>query len=98
MKHLQKHRGRVRSGQSSAWRLYQKKPRHRRASRLRYFRPALALARISGQRAKTDVVRPPRGVNSPRTTHHSGFTAATMRGDNVSKKARNLLLRWVQEE
>ncbi|SRR6266852_5024761 len=34
--------------------------------------------RIEGQRAKTEVVRPPRGVNSPRTTHHSGRTAATM--------------------
>ena len=31
-----------------------------------------------GQRAKIEVVRPPRGVNSPRTTHHSGRTAATM--------------------
>ncbi len=31
-----------------------------------------------GQRAKTEVERPPRGVNSPRTTHHSGRTAATM--------------------
>ena len=40
-----------------------------------YFLPRV---RISGQRAKTEVVRPPRGVNSPRTTHHSGFTAATM--------------------
>ena len=28
--------------------------------------------RMEGQRAKTEVVRPPRGVNSPRTTHHSG--------------------------
>ncbi len=34
--------------------------------------------RILGQRAKTEVVRPPRGVNSPRTTHHSGRTAATI--------------------
>ena len=34
--------------------------------------------RISGQRAKMEVVRPPRGVNSPRTTHHSGRTASTM--------------------
>ena len=35
-------------------------------------------ARISGQRAKTEVESPPRGVNSPRTTHHSGWMAATM--------------------
>src|SRR5712692_6234933 len=34
--------------------------------------------RMLGQRAKTEVVRPPRGVNSPRTTHHLGRTAATM--------------------
>jgi hypothetical protein len=40
-----------------------------------YFLP---FDRISGQRAKTDVVRPPRGVNSPRMTHHSGLMAATM--------------------
>src|SRR5260370_26830596 len=40
-----------------------------------YFLPR---GRISGQRAKTEVVRPPRGVNSPRTTHHSGLTAAEM--------------------
>ena len=30
-----------------------------------------------GQRAKMEVERPPRGVNSPRTTHHSGRMAAT---------------------
>ena len=38
----------------------------------------LAEGRRAGQRAKTEVVRPPRGVNSPRTTHHSGWMAATM--------------------
>src|SRR5215831_1312027 len=38
----------------------------------------------SGQRAKIEVFRPPRGVNSPRTTHHSGWTASTM--------SRNILL------
>jgi hypothetical protein len=43
-----------------------------------YFRPRLDLPTMPGQRAKTEVVRPPRGVNSPRTTHHSGRTAATM--------------------
>ena len=43
---------------------------------LRYLAPLLA--RISGQRAKTEVESPPRGVNSPRTTHHSGWMAATM--------------------
>src|SRR5580704_425206 len=36
------------------------------------------LGRMEGQRAKTEVERPPRGVNSPRTTHHSGWMAATM--------------------
>jgi len=36
------------------------------------------LRRIAGQRAKTEVESPPRGVNSPRTTHHSGWMAATM--------------------
>src|SRR5579885_3234409 len=35
-------------------------------------------SRTEGQRAKIEVVRPPRGVNSPRTKHHSGWTAATM--------------------
>src|SRR4029077_5970507 len=43
-----------------------------------YLRACLDFERSSGQRAKTEVVRPPRGVNSPRTTHHSGLTAATM--------------------
>src|SRR5260370_35244384 len=45
-----------------------------------YFLPSRAAlgVRMEGQRAKTEVVRPPRGVNSPRTTHHSGRTAATM--------------------
>jgi hypothetical protein len=43
-----------------------------------YLPPRLDLERISGQRAKMEVVKPPRGVNSPRTTHHSGCTAATM--------------------
>src|SRR6267378_4313845 len=38
----------------------------------------LNLVLIAGQRAKIEVVRPPRGVNSPRTTHHSGRTAATI--------------------
>ncbi len=38
----------------------------------------LPCGRMEGHRAKTEVVRPPRGVNSPRTTHHSGLTAATM--------------------
>jgi hypothetical protein len=48
-------------------------------SLLHYFlRPRLDFMLISGQRAKMEVVSPPRGVNSPRTTHHSGFTAATM--------------------
>jgi hypothetical protein len=47
------------------------------------FRPFLYLLYLPyflflGQRAKMEVVRPPRGVNSPRTTHHSGLTAATM--------------------
>src|SRR6266704_75936 len=42
-----------------------------------YLRPRLDFMSIAGQRANTDVVRPPRGVNSPRTTHHSGRTAAT---------------------
>ena len=46
--------------------------------RFRLLLPRLDFMLISGQRVKTDVVRPPRGVNSPRTTHHSGFTAATM--------------------
>src|SRR5437879_13731591 len=46
--------------------------------RFRLLPPRLDFMLISGQRVKTDVVRPPRGVNSPRTTHHSGFTAATM--------------------
>ncbi len=31
-----------------------------------------------GQRASTVVVRPPRGVNSPRTVHHAGRAASTM--------------------
>src|SRR5271155_3568938 len=31
-----------------------------------------------GQRANTLVDSPPRGVNSPRTMHHSGRTASTM--------------------
>jgi hypothetical protein len=31
-----------------------------------------------GQRAKILVFSPPRGVNSPRTTHHSGWMASTM--------------------
>src|SRR5439155_18236921 len=48
------------------------------ASRARYLRPRLDFMIISGQRAKMEVVRPPRGVNSPRTTHHSGRTASTM--------------------
>ena len=34
--------------------------------------------RRRGQRASTVVVSPPRGVNSPRTVHHTGFVAATM--------------------
>jgi hypothetical protein len=40
----------------------------------------LRLERVftAGQRARTEVERPPRGVNSPRTTHHSGWMAATM--------------------
>ncbi len=42
-----------------------------------YLRPRLDFMSIAGQRAKMEVVRPPRGVNSPRTTHHSGRTAAT---------------------
>src|SRR2546421_7327164 len=33
---------------------------------------------VLGQRAKMDVVRPPRGLNSPRTIHHSGRTTATI--------------------
>ncbi len=47
-------------------------------SLLHYFARRPWRERISGQRAKTEVVKPPRGVNSPRTTHHSGLTAATM--------------------
>jgi len=47
-------------------------------SLLPYFARRSWRGRILGQRAKTEVVRPPRGVNSPRTTHHSGRTAATM--------------------
>src|SRR6266436_3730182 len=38
----------------------------------------LLRGRMEGQREKMEVERPPRGVNSPRTTHHSGRTAATM--------------------
>ena len=38
----------------------------------------LVRGRMAGQRAKTEVERPPRGVNSPRTTHHSGSIASTM--------------------
>jgi len=49
--------------------------RHSSLATVPYFLPR---ARISGHRAKTEVVSPPRGVNSPRTTHHSGLTAATM--------------------
>ena len=48
------------------------------ARRARYLRPRLDFMMISGQRAKIEVVRPPRGVNSPRTTHHSGRTASTI--------------------
>jgi len=33
--------------------------------------------RTEGQRAKMEVERPPRGVNSPRTRHHSGRMEAT---------------------
>src|SRR5438477_11414818 len=47
------------------------------ARRARYLRPRLDFMMISGQRAKIEVVRAPRGVNSPRTTHHSGRTAST---------------------
>src|SRR5713101_10002614 len=36
-----------------------------------------------GQRASTLVVRPPRGVNSPRTTHQTGLVAST-----ISRKMR----------
>src|SRR6266576_1283199 len=36
--------------------------------------PRLDLELVLGQRAKMDVVRPPRGLNSPRTIHHSGRT------------------------
>ena len=54
------------------------KTRHYRRKRGSYLRPRLDFMRISGQRAKMEVVKPPRGVNSPRTTHHSGRTAATM--------------------
>src|SRR6266403_4911213 len=42
-----------------------------------YLRPRLGFMLIFGQRAKMEVVKPPRGVNSPRTTHHSGRTAPT---------------------
>jgi hypothetical protein len=50
---------------------------------LRRLRPQSYFLRLArrcreGQRAKIEVVRPPRGVNSPRTTHHSGRTAATI--------------------
>jgi hypothetical protein len=47
-------------------------------SLLYYFLRRSWLERMLGQRAKTEVVRPPRGVNSPRTTHHSGRTVSTM--------------------
>ncbi len=46
-------------------------------SLLHYFARRSWRGRIFGQRAKMEVVRPPRGVNSPRTTHHSGRTAST---------------------
>src|SRR6266566_3059071 len=46
-------------------------------SLLHYFARRSWRGRISGQRAKMEVVSPPRGVNSPRTTHHSGRTAST---------------------
>jgi len=46
-------------------------------SSLLHFARRSRLGRMEGQRAKMEVVRPPRGVNSPRTTHHSGRTAAT---------------------
>jgi hypothetical protein len=41
-------------------------------SLLHYFVRSPRRGRMLGQRAKMEVVRPPRGVNSPRTTHHSG--------------------------
>src|SRR6266852_5123636 len=47
-------------------------------SLLHYLARRFWRGRMEGQRAKIEVVRPPRGVNSPRTTHHSGRTAATM--------------------
>ena len=56
---------------------------HQPSLPLRRLRPHYYCLRLTrgckeGQRAKIEVVRPPRGVNSPRTTHHSGRTAATM--------------------
>src|SRR5438876_536376 len=63
---------RLRSGQAE-----QIQTREYTCQRPIYLRPrllGLVLARVSmaGQRAKTEVVNPPRGVNSPRTRHHSG--------------------------
>ncbi len=53
------------------------RPRYYNCLRRLHLCARLGFMSIAGQRAKMEVVRPPRGVNSPRTTHHSGRTAAT---------------------
>ena len=71
-------RGGGTSFKSKAYLLVALSPDRVVTSLLHYFVRRSWRERIPGQRANTEVVKPPRGVNSPRTTHHSGFTAATM--------------------
>src|ERR1700726_1301525 len=47
--------------------------------RRKYYRtPRRRANTLAGQRASTEVVKPPRGVNSPRTMHHLGRVDFTM--------------------
>ena len=71
-------RQQLRAESSAPWSVPHQPSLTLRRLRPQYYCLRLTRACREGQRAKIEVVRPPRGVNSPRTTHHSGRTAATM--------------------